>query len=84
MCPAHLQREFSSDLVRELCSSAERDDRDLPKVTTLGRGQLSWDSTLGTELERGMDEEESPGGWPGKAEGAFLSLLAVALAKSLG
>lgn len=33
--------------MREVCSSAEGGDGDLPKVTKLGRGQLSWGSNPG-------------------------------------
>lgn len=63
--------------MREVCSSVEGGDGDLPKVTKLGRGQLSWDSNPG-----GGGEGERPGGGPGELEGAFLPLLAVSLAKS--
>lgn len=33
--------------MREVCSSAEGGEGDLPKVTKLGRGQLSWGSNPG-------------------------------------
>lgn len=62
--------------MKEVCSSAEEGDRDLPKVTMLRRGQLSWDSNLGAMVDRGGGGEESPAGWPGEVGGAFLSLLA--------
>lgn len=76
--------------MRVVCSSAKGGkggDRDLPKVMIPGRGQLSWDSNPGTMLDRGGGgggREESSAGWPGEAEDAFLSLLAVPLAKSPG
>lgn len=51
---------------------------DLPKVTTLGRGQLSWSwsPNPGAKLDRGRGGEGAePAGWPGEAEGASLRSL---------
>lgn len=38
--------------MREVCSPAEGSEGDLPKVTKLGRGQLSWDSNPGGREEK--------------------------------
>lgn len=85
MGQAHLHRRLSSALMREGVLQLRGSNKDLPKVTKLGRGQLA---ALGFKPrndagQRRRRRGESTANWLGAVKSAFLSLLAASLAKSL-